>query len=159
MKLKFILPILIALVWGCEKEEMPKPVASSQPNYNLNFLGDYISRKSYSNGNEVTNLVNMNLKLPTGYFKQDYSEKNPATGISYTDVKQGGWHITKNLDTLYLTVTTYETVQVTTDWGASYQDVVHHDTDTMLVQKISPGMYSFKRKYKGVNQEFHMERL
>jgi hypothetical protein len=161
MKLKFILPILFALLAGCEKEIEPMP-EKPLPTYFKDYVGKYQSLKVISNGNDVTGLMTVNLRLDITdnrtNFNLEITEKNPSTGTTSFDTLSGGWFLRTGLDTLIISKKIGQISNVDSSTGETYW-TDQYWYQYWVIQKIAPGTYSMKREYKGANQDYHMEKL
>jgi hypothetical protein len=161
MKVKFVFFALVALaISGCEKD-VETPPEKPLPGYMAGYAGKYVSLKEFSNGNDVSTLMDIKLNLSISgnntSFSLETTEKNPAMGTQTLDSSTGVWFVRSGLDTLVLSRKVGVSEQTGPDGQPYYQD--NWDSQYWLIKKIAPGTFSMKRTSKTANQEYHMEKL
>jgi hypothetical protein len=132
----------------------------AEPFYGADYAGRYQSLQVFSNGNDVSDFVQVKLHLRANTYEPsfalDISEQNPATGTSRLESWSGTWNTSPDFDSLFLQRQVGETI-VYDSTGS--QVVPIYQMDTLLVRKVSPGIWSMRWHYKSADQDYHLERL
>jgi hypothetical protein len=151
---------LCAALACCGKDDA-RPSNPQPPFYGTDYAGRYRSVRVFSNGNDASDHVQVNLHLrayPTNEpgFVLEISERNPATGTQRLETWGGFWNTNPSFDSLFLQRQVQTAINYLDD-GLEISPVYQYDT--LLVQKVSPGIWSMRWRYNAADQNYHMERL